>query len=84
MRYSGNSENFAEVTLFEGLLAMAGTATLALIFSLLFGLDWKVGCVIVGATALFTGGVLFTFAEVRRLGCAKDEHGSDHTARGNH
>jgi uncharacterized integral membrane protein len=75
MRNSGN--NYAEMTLFESLLAMAGTATLALIFSLLFALDWEVSSIIVGATAVLTGAVLFTFVEVRRLGAAaKDERGS--------
>ncbi len=76
-------EKYAQMTMFESLLAMAGTATLALIFSLLFGLDWKTGCIIVGTTALFTGGAVFTFVEVRRLGvAAKDERGpADHNAR---
>ena len=75
MRNSGN--NYAEMTLFESLLAMAGTATLALIFSLLFALDWEVSSIIVGATAVLTGAVLFTFVEVRRLGAAaKDERSS--------
>ena len=79
-----SGEKYAQMTLFESLLAMAGTATLALIFSLLFGLDWKTACIIVGATALFTGGAVFTFVEVRRLGAAaKDEQGpADHNARG--
>ena len=68
MRLITNENKYAEVTLFEALLVMAGAATLALIFTLLFGLDWKVTSIVAGAAALITGGILFTFVEVRRLG----------------
>ena len=54
--------------LFECLLVMAGAATMALMFSLLAGLNWQKYLMLMGAAAVLTGGILFSLIEMYRLG----------------
>lgn len=52
---------------FGYLLAMLAGATVALIFSLMFGVSWQEGAMLIGVGAVLMSGALFTFLEVRRL-----------------
>jgi hypothetical protein len=57
-------------TLFECLLAMVAAATTAVIFSLMSGVNWRFGLVLMCAAAALAGGVLFTILKMRNLGRA--------------
>jgi len=63
----GNSKS-EEGSLFQCLLAMAAAATTAMIFSIISGINWQFGRMLMGAAAALAGATLFTFLEMRRLG----------------
>jgi len=65
----GNSKG-DEGSLFQCLLAMAAAATTAMVFSLISGINWQFGLVLMGTAAALAGAALFTFLEMRRLGRA--------------
>lgn len=62
--------NADEGSLFQCLLAMAAAATTAMIFSIISGIHWQFGLVLMGAAAALAGAGLFTLLEMRRLGRA--------------
>lgn len=53
--------------LFETLLAMSATGMLALIFCLGFGLSFGLSLVVMAATALLVGGIVYSLLEMHRL-----------------
>jgi hypothetical protein len=58
--------------LFECLLAMSAATTIALMLSLLAGLNWQGYLMLMGTAAALTGGVLFSVLEMHRLGYPVD------------
>jgi hypothetical protein len=52
---------------FETILAMAATAMFALVFCLGFGVRAGLGLIVIGASSLFIGGIVFSLLEMHRL-----------------
>jgi len=57
----------ANTLYFETLLVMAATGMLALVFCLGTGVSFGLGLIVVGASALLVGGIVYSLLEMHRL-----------------